>query len=414
MEEIDTPPVIASGEKAKARDIVAAVKTLQAIEREQRPATADERRVLARFGGFGAVARSIFPDPVSGRYKDAGWEAIGEELRSLLTPEEYDSAKRTVFNAFYTSPVVIAAMHRATARLGVPEHATVLEPGCGTGNFLAQAAKGMKFIGVELDSLSGRIARALHPQHDIRIENFRDTRLPEGGLDAVIGNPPFADLRLDYRGEKLALHDFFIAKSLDALRPGGVLAVVTSHYTLDKKNAAARERLAEKADFVGAIRLPSDAFKREGTRVVTDIVFLRKRPDGQTPCHADPAWLETGPLNVEGVDVAVNQYFLNHPEQVLGAWGRQDRLYGGDGYSVASGGDLAAQLDAAIGRLPERRPPLQRRPRPRRPILARLRPSGTSPRAASSSARIARSARSKTARGCPSPMAAPPSKPAAR
>ena len=139
----------------------------------------------------------------------------------------------------------------------------------------------MRFIGVELDSISGRIARALHPDHDIRIENFRDTRLPEGRIDAVIGNVPFADLKLDYRGQKLSLHDFFFAKSVDALKPGGVLALVTTHFTLDKQNAAIREYLASKADFVGAIRLPSDAFKREGTAVVTDIVFLRKRAPGE-------------------------------------------------------------------------------------------------------------------------------------
>ena len=205
------------------------------------------------------------------------WQALGEELKTLLTPEEYDSAKRTTFNAFYTSPTVIAAMHEALARLGVPGNATVLEPGCGTGNFMSQGRPGMRFIGVELDRISGRIAQALHPDQDIRIENFRDTRLPEDSIDAVIGNVPFADVKLDYRGQKLSLHDFFFAKSIDALKPGGVLALVTTHFTLDKQNAAIREYLASKADFVGAIRLPSDAFKREGTAVVTDIVFLRKR-----------------------------------------------------------------------------------------------------------------------------------------
>jgi N12 class adenine-specific DNA methylase/predicted RNA methylase len=348
---------VASGGKAKARDIIAAIKTLQQVERGHRPATTDERDILARFCGFGAVALSIFPDPVTGRYKDAGWQALGDELKSLLTPAEYDSAKRTVFNAFYTSPAVTAAMHKAIARLGVPAYATVLEPGCGTGNFLSQAAQGMKFIGVELDSLSGRIARALHPDADIRIENFRDTKLPDGRLDAVIGNPPFADVRLDHRGQKLALHDFFIAKSIDALKPDGILALVTSHYTLDKQNAATREYLAGRADFLGAIRLPSDAFKREGTSVVTDIVFLRKRDSGQVASHADPAWLETGTLSIDGVDNTVNRYFLNHPDMVLGHWSRKDRLYGGqEGYSVTANGDLPAQLDAAVRRLPELAP----------------------------------------------------------
>ncbi len=357
MDATDTtrpPPFIASGEKTKARDIIAAIRTLQQVEREQRPATEAERQTLARFGGFGAVALSLFPDPVSGRYKDAGWQGLGDELQSLLTPEEYDSAKRTVFNAFYTSPTVIAAMHQALARLGVPGNATVLEPGCGTGNFLGAATEGMKFIGVELDSVSGRIARALHPGHDIRIESFRDTKLPDGRLDAVIGNPPFADVRLDYRGRKLPLHDFFIAKSLDALKPGGVLALVTSHFTMDKQNASTREYMADRADFLGAIRLPSDAFKREGTSVVTDILFLRKRANEQTPKHVDPDWLDTGTIPIEGADVTVNRYFLDHPEQVLGTWSRQDRLYGGEaGYSVKGQGDLATQLDAAIKRLPE-------------------------------------------------------------
>ena len=164
-------------------------------------------------------------------------------MKALLTPEEYDSAKRTTFNAFYTSPTVIAAIHEAIGRLGVPDNATILEPGCGIGNFMSQGKQGTRFIGVELDSISGRIAKALHPDQDIRIENFRDTKLPEDRIDAVIGNVPFADLKLDYHGQKLSLHDYFFAKSIDALKPGGVLALVTSHFTLDKQNAAIREYL---------------------------------------------------------------------------------------------------------------------------------------------------------------------------
>jgi type I restriction-modification system DNA methylase subunit len=249
------------------------------IEQESRPATEEERGALTRFAGFGPVALSIFPDPVTGRYKNATWQALGEDLEKLLSADEYASAKRTTFNAFYTSPAVITAMHDAIARLGVPANALVLEPGCGIGNFMSMAPEGMRFIGVELDEISGRIARLLHPDQDIRIENFRDTRLSEEGIDAVIGNVPFADLKLAYGGQKLSLHDYFFAKAIDALRPGGILALVTTHFTLDKQNAAIREHLASRADFVGAIRLPSDAFKREGTAVVTDILFLRKRSD---------------------------------------------------------------------------------------------------------------------------------------
>jgi N12 class adenine-specific DNA methylase len=345
-------PLIATGEKAKARDIITAIRTLKEIERQQRPATPEEKQALARFSGFGPVALSIFPDPVTGRHKGAGWQSLGHELQTSLTPEEYDSAKRTTFNAFYTSPTVIAAMHDALARLGVPPDGLALEPGCGTGNFMRHAPKGMRFIGVEMDSLSGRIARALHPGQDIRIENFRDTRLPEDRIDAVIGNVPFADLKLNYRGQKLSLHDFFFAKSIDALKPGGVLALVTTHFTLDKQNASLREYLGSKADFVGAIRLPSDAFKREGTSVVTDILFLRKRGPGQPANHADPKWLGVAPLSIEGISVSINAYFLSHPEMVLGTWSSKDTLYG-EGYSVVGNGSLTEQLQDANRRLPE-------------------------------------------------------------
>jgi SAM-dependent methyltransferase len=159
--------------------------------------------------------------------------------------------------------------------------------GCGIGNFLAHAPEGMRFIGVELDSLSGRIARVLHPSHDIRIENFRDTRLPENRIDTVIGNVPFADLRLDYHGTRLALHDFFLAKSLDALKPGGVLALVTSHYTLDKQDPALRAQLAQQADFLGAIRLPAEAFQQEGTRGPCTCTLRINPPGSPADLHRD-------------------------------------------------------------------------------------------------------------------------------
>lgn len=343
---------VSRGEKAKARDILAAIRAVKSIEQEQRAPTGEERQTLARFAGFGPVALAIFPDPLTGRYKDASWQALGIELKTLLSPAEYDSAKRTTFNAFYTAPIVIQAMHAALARLGVSPTATVLEPGCGTGNFMAYAPEGMRFLGVELDGISGRIARALHPGQDIRIENFRDSRLPEDRIDAVIGNVPFADVKLDYRGQKLSLHDFFFAKSIDALKPGGVLALVTSHFTLDKQNGAVRAYLAAQADFLGAIRLPSDAFKREGTAVVADIVFLRKRFPAVAPHHADPKWLDVEPIDIEGAQVPINSYFLRHQEMVLGTWSRKDRLYDA-GYSVLGNGDLAQQLDEAIRRLPE-------------------------------------------------------------
>jgi N12 class adenine-specific DNA methylase len=167
----------------------------------------------------------------------------------------------------------------------------------------------------------------------------------------VIGNVPFADLKLDYHGQKLSLHDYFFAKSIDALKPGGILALVTSHFTLDKQNAALREHLGGVADFVGAIRLPSDAFKREGTSVVTDIVFLRKRGSGTPAGHIDPEWLSVSPLAIDGEEVPISGYFLNHPEMVLGDWSRKDTLYG-EGYSLLGNGDLEIQLKQAVNQLP--------------------------------------------------------------
>lgn len=342
----------AHGEKQKARDILQAVRILKSLDDDHRQATDDERATLAKFGGFGPVARQLFPDPIKGNYRDASWEALGSELESLLSPAEYESAKRTTFNAFYTSPAVIAAMHESLGRLGVPDQALILEPGCGSGNFMNMAPDGKRFIGVELDTTSGRIARALNPEHDIRIENFRDTKLPENRIDAVIGNVPFANIKLDHKGERYSLHDYFFAKSMDALKPGGVLALVTSHFTLDKQNASIREYLADQADFVGAIRLPADAFKQEGTKVVTDIVFLRKRAKGEAPNHVDADWLKTGAKDVDGTPVTVSQYFINHPEMVLGDWTLENQLYGDEGYSIKSNGDLSEQLRIATGRLP--------------------------------------------------------------
>ena len=279
---------------------------------------------------------------------------------------------------------------------------------------MSQGSDGHRFIGVELDSISGRIARALHPDQDIRIESFRDTKLPEDRIDGVIGNVPFADLKLDYRGRKLSLHDYFFAKSIDALKPGGVLAMVTTHFTLDKQNAAIREYLGDKADFIGAIRLPSDAFKREGTAVVTDIVFLRKRAAGQGANHVDPDWLGTAPLSIEGMDVPINRYFLHHPEMVLGNWTRKDTLYGGEGYSVTGNGDLAGQLKDAIRRLPQFAPLKQVQTcNNKLRFSCRRRLSATSAKAVSSSVMTASFINPRVGKVCPSSMAARRSRPTA-
>lgn len=338
-----------TGDLQKARDLVGAIRALKACEADGRPATRDERAAMGRFGGFGAVALSIFPDPTTRAYKTPSWTAVGEELRSLLTEQEYDSAKRSTFTAFYTAPAVMDAMFRALSRLGVPADGTALEPGCGIGRFMDHAPRAMRFVGVERDLISGRIARARFPGQDIRVEDFRETNLVDGSLDAAIGNPPFADLKVDYRGDKLALHDFFIAKSLDALKPGGVLALVTSHFTLDKLDGTARARMADRADFFSALRLPSDAFKAEGTSVVTDVLFFKKRGAGLPVAHNNDAWLEVGRVEIEGVEVPINRFFITTPDLVLGDWSRQDTLYGSEQeYSLVGDGKLAGRLEKAM------------------------------------------------------------------
>ena len=191
-----TSPGRTTTERAKAKDILAAVELVNILDAANRSATQAERETLARFGGFGAVALKLFPDPMTGRYRSQAWEKLGGRLKALLSPEDYLSAKRTTFNAFYTSPLVMTAMHRALHRLGIQDNALVLEPGCGIGNFMGVAPRGMRFIGIELDRTSGRIAKALYPEHDIRVEGFQDAKFPEGSVDAAIGNVPFADLKL--------------------------------------------------------------------------------------------------------------------------------------------------------------------------------------------------------------------------
>lgn len=342
----------ASGLKAKGRDLIGAIRLLKTLEAEARDATADEKKILARFTGFGAVANHIFPEPGTERYKE-GWQALGQELHNLLTEEEYASAKRSTFNAFYTSPAVMQAVYAALGHFGVDgDDLRVLEPGCGIGNFIGMAPEGMRFIGVELETLSGRIARKLYPQHTIRIENFKDTQLPPGSVDLVVGNVPFSDLKLSYDGTSLALHDYFFAKSLDLSRDGGILALVTSRYTLDKLDLSFRQQLSDQADFLGAIRLPSDAFSEQGTKVVTDILFLRKRGREMAEHHA-ANWLDTEPLVSGQEGTRLNRYFVEHPEMVAGSLTVGRGMYQNHELRVEPpAGGLAEALHAAMTRLP--------------------------------------------------------------
>ncbi len=335
-----------TGEKARGRDIIAALRALKEIE--GREPNENERGILRRFPGFGCVALSIFPDPRTGQFRE-GWEQIGRDLQELLTEDEYASARRTTFNAFYTSPVVMRAAFAGLDRLGLPAGALVLEPGCGAGGFMGAAPAGMRFVGVEMDSVSGRIARALYPGHDIRIENFRDSRLP--AVDAVIGNVPFADIRYEHGAHRFSLHDYFFARSVDALAPGGLLALVTSRFTLDKLDGSAREYLAAQADFLGAIRLPDEAFRDQGTTVVADIVFLRKRHPGAAGDHAGN-WLNLVTLPLDG-ETQVNAWFAERPDMVMGEFAIGRGRYGRNTLKVDAPADYEDRLFRALRSLPE-------------------------------------------------------------
>ena len=269
--------------REKARDNIAAIRTLKQLEAESRNATEDEKRVLARYVGWGAMSGAFdwHPSPE--------WKQTANEVKELLTDEEYESARASTPNAHFTSPMVISGIWRAMERMGVPKGPQVLEPSMGVGHFLGlmpeKLVPGSRRTGVELDSITARIAKKLYPDATIFAKGFEETPLPDNYFDAVVGNVPFGDYAVhdpSYKRQLTrAIHDYFFAKSLDKLRPGGVMALITSRYTMDKQDDTVRSYLADHADLIGAIRLPNTAFKgNAGTEVTTDILFLRKRAAG--------------------------------------------------------------------------------------------------------------------------------------
>ena len=350
------------GWKQKARDNIAAIELIRQLEAEGRPATAGEQERLALYVGWGGL-KNAFPDQ-DGAF-GAGFGEIGERLRSLLTDTEYATARRSIQYAHYTAETVVRAMWDAARRLGF-RGGKVFEPGMGTGNFAgmmpADLASATDYAGLELDHTTARIARALYPRWGVRRDDFTRAPVPKDTFDLVIGNPPFADVAVKadpvYAKHGFLLHDYFFAKSLDAVRPGGVLLFVTSAGTMNKVDTAARGYLADRADLVAAVRLPGNAFERNaGTSVTTDIVILRKRLPGEE--QGGRAWVETVPVRLPGPDGApmdgrVNRYFADHPEMVLGEQGFFDKLYAGR-YAVRApkGFDLEASLRAALDRLQE-------------------------------------------------------------
>ena len=317
---------------------IAAIRLLNQLETENRPATAEEQQVLSRYVGWGGMANAFSPD--NRRY---------EELKTLLTADEYKAARASVLNAHYTSPTIIRAIYDAAAQFGF-ENGKILEPSMGVGNFFGMLPERMKdsqLTGVELDSISGRIARKLYPNADIKITGYENTKFADNSFDFAVGNVPFGDYSLHdkrYDKEHLLIHDYFFVKSLDKVRPGGVVAFVTSKGTLDKANPAARRLMAANADLLGAIRLPNTAFKANaGASVTTDILFFQKR---DTPPEQMPSWVETG-KNADGLEL--NRYFVEHPEMILGTMQEVTTQYGKDTACVPDPNvELEDLLSAAV------------------------------------------------------------------
>ena len=316
----------------------AAIRTLKQIEAEERLATPEEQEILSRYVGWGGLANCF--EQTSPHY---------EELKSLLDSEEYAAARASSLTAFYTPPVVIRGIYKALSQMGFTQ-GNILEPSCGTGNFLGLLPAdmaGSKAYGVELDSISGRIAGQLYQNASISVNGFETVQMPDSFFDVAVGNVPFGDFKvLDKRYDKhhWLIHDYFFGKTLDKVRPGGIVAFITSKGTLDKENSAVRKYLAQRADLIGAIRLPDNTFKRNaGTEVTSDIIFLQKR-DHIT--DLEPDWVH---LDTDENGIRMNSYFVQHPEMILGDMVMESTRFGPDSACKArEGEDLSEQLANAI------------------------------------------------------------------
>ena len=330
------------GAKAKFRANMAAINLLKELELEGAQATPEQQEILSRYVGWGGLADAFDES------KD-NWKDEFAELYATLSPEEYVAARASTLNAHYTSPTVIKAIYEAVGSMGF-QTGNILEPAMGVGNFfglLPQEMQGSRLYGVELDSITGRIAKQLYPKADITVAGFETTDRRDF-FDLAIGNVPFGQYQVNDRAyNKLgfSIHDYFFAKTLDQVRPGGVIAFVTSRYTMDKQSPEVRKYIAQRAELLGAIRLPNNAFKANaGTEVVSDILFLQKR---DRPIDIEPDWVHLGE-NEDGF--AINRYFLDNPDMVLGTPTSENTQYGRQDYTVApiEGADLAAQLHAAV------------------------------------------------------------------
>ena len=330
------------GPKQKFARNIEAIRTLFKLEEEHRGATAEEQQVLSQYVGWGGLADAFDPG------KD-NWAKEYAELKGLLSEDEYAAARSSTLNAHYTSPTVIRSIYDAVERMGF-RSGNILEPSMGVGNFFGMLPTSMadsRLYGVELDSITGRIAKKLYPQADITVAGFETTDRRDF-YDLAVGNVPFGQYKVNdkaYNKLGFSIHNYFFAKAIDQVRPGGVVAFVTSRYTLDSKDSSARKHMAERADLLGAIRLPNNAFRANaGTDVVSDIIFLQKR---DRPIDHEPDWVQLGKTED---DFAINQYFVEHPEMILGVLSTESTQYGREELTVApiEGANLADQLAEAV------------------------------------------------------------------
>ncbi len=335
----------AGGPKQKFARNIKAIKTLFTLEQEHRGAAAEEQQVLSQYVGWGGLADAFDPDKSS-------WAKEYAELKGLLSEEEYKAARGSVLNAHYTSPTVIRAIYDAVERMGF-RTGNILEPSMGVGNFFGMLPESMadsRLYGVELDSITGRIAQKLYPEANIKVAGFETTDRRDF-YDLAVGNVPFGNYKVNdkaYNKLNFSIHNYFFAKAIDQVRPGGIVAVVTSRYTLDSKDSAARKHITERADLLGAIRLPNNAFRANaGTDVVSDIIFLQKR---DRPMDHEPAWVQLG-KTADGI--AINSYFADHPEMILGKLTTESTQYGKEEATVVpiEGANLADQLREAVQQL---------------------------------------------------------------
>ena len=333
----------AGGPKAKFKANMEAIRLLKELEQDQRLATPEEQEVLSRYVGWGGIPQAF-------EERNSAWAEEYTQLKGILTPEEYSAARASTLNAFYTSPTVIKAMYEALGNMGLKQ-GNILEPSCGVGNFMGLLPESMSaanMYGVELDPVSGQIAKQLYQKNRIAVQGFEETSYPDSFFDCVIGNVPFGAYPVSdrkYDRYHFMIHDYFIAKSLDMVRPGGVVAVVTSSGTMDKQNPEVRQYFANRADLLGAIRLPNNAFQRNAnTSVVADILFFQKR---DRAAITEPDWVQ---LKTTPEGYTVNSYFADHPEMVLGDFTTESTQYGKQEVTVKAkeGADLAEQLKEAV------------------------------------------------------------------